>query len=264
MIGSVPCRLAGTPRWLRFLACLVAMVAGGYFLLDQLLWGASGDGMPGGMVDAPKSMQTLSSAIQGKTNRMIRWAILWRYGRADRDIGSGVPIEQWDLPEGILTMQGRGPSFTENSTQRIWHLLKSENPLGRCLLQSYEMRAAPNGGAWLRQMDLRQDMTYHFKRQEVLVAGSVLPRFLMDHPKGRIEIIYEPGITAETLLETLPEDAPVARVTFMSSEGAESVSFPLVFSSKHRVLVFDSEKPFPFHAWTGMINSGVTHGWSSD
>ena len=89
--------------------------------------------------------------------------------------------------------------------------------------------------------------------------GSARDGYFMDHPDGRIEVLYEAGITAETLLETLPEGAVVARIHFMSSEGAGSVNFPLVNSNRHRVLEFKGEASFAFHAWTGRIDYGITN-----
>lgn len=246
-------------KWKVFIGVLM-VAAVGLSVVEFVLWHCPDGRMPRAVRDAPKHAQLLSAAIQGKSNRVIRWAILWRYGRADRDIGLLYTIEEWDLPGGVLTMHSEiGPSFTETSCARCWHLLDTVNPLGRCMLKSYELRGTASGKAFaLGELKLNPDTTYSYERRTVLPPGEPLPHFFfMDHPVGKTEIHYEPGIGAETLLEDLSRDAVVARITFISSEGVESDGFAVGYNSKFRLLEMRSESPFAFRAATWVVDWGV-------
>jgi hypothetical protein len=119
--------------------------------------------------EAPKAIQELSAAIQGKNPIDVRAAIIDQIGAPQRDIGSGLIIEQWDISNGVLTFHPvTGPTFFDPKTKKSFWLLRTTNPVRVNLLQSYEMSTQPdlsNHGTcyWLGNVKVRSDMTYQFE-----------------------------------------------------------------------------------------------------
>ncbi len=68
-----------------------------------------------------------------------------RLGPPQRDNGSGVRIEQWDVSGGVLTFHPyTGPTFFNRKAQKFFRLLRTTNPVHANLLQSYEMTTLPD------------------------------------------------------------------------------------------------------------------------
>ena len=58
----------------------------------------------------------------------VRAAIIQRFGNAPRNVGSGVRIEVWQLPEGSLRFHPDvGPTFLDSKTKRQFWLLRTSN-----------------------------------------------------------------------------------------------------------------------------------------
>lgn len=117
----------------------------------------------------PTAVWQIVHSIQTKSPDEVKAAIVKQLGAPQRDIGSGLHIEQWDLPEGVLTFHpGLGPTFIDSKTKRTVWLMRTRNHIGENLFQSYEMTTVPDpknyGNCfWLGNLKINADMTYQFK-----------------------------------------------------------------------------------------------------
>jgi hypothetical protein len=115
--------------------------------------------------EAPKAIQDLAKAIDGKNRGQIQGIILDKYGPS-RHTGSGVDIEVWDVAGGNLMLHPLvGPSFTPTGGKRIWLLTTTNRALPN-ILGSFEMSSLPDPKGmqnWLGEVRLRSDRTYRFK-----------------------------------------------------------------------------------------------------
>jgi len=136
--------------------------------MAQAQWDIS-QGVLTDIADAPKAIQELAAAIQGKSPAEVRAAIIARFGPAQRDIGSGLSIEQWDTSQGVLTLNaGMGPTFFDPQEKKLFRLLRTTNLVHVNLLQSYDMATlhdpADNGMSYgLGTLRFDADMTYRFE-----------------------------------------------------------------------------------------------------
>src|SRR5438874_5189760 len=89
------------------------------------------------------NIEALTGEIQGRERDGVRAVILRRFGPANRNVGSGFRIEQWDIDGGVLTFNpATGPFFTKDAVSR--QLLRTNNPVASCLFGSYEMTTLPD------------------------------------------------------------------------------------------------------------------------
>lgn len=206
------------------------------------------------LADAPPAIRTLAVMLQGKNSAEVRAVIIAQFGPPQRDVGSGLRIEEWDTANGTLIFHpGGGPSFFDSKTGKSFRLLQTRNPAHSNLLQSYEMFTLPdadyNGNKfWLGNLRLGNDMTYTFKDsgQNMSHRKAQADNFFLRHPSGNYEFRYVAPVTRETLLETLAEDVTVARLVFTSADGKSRTTFAITSSEALRRLTFTSDKPLCF------------------
>ena len=214
--------------------------------------------------DAPQSIRELSSVIQGKRPDDARAEIIKRLGKPHRDVGSGVRIEQWDLPEGVLTFHpGTGPAFADAKAGKIIRLVQTSNPAGSNILTGYEMTTTPdpkNHGTrfWLGNLEFGRGASYRFtdSGQHSGKRDGQAGNFFMLHPAGTVEIRYDAPVTADTLLETLAGGTVVAHLIFTSADRAGRATFSIRSSERDRTLAFGADTPLPF-----AMNAGWKNHW---
>lgn len=202
---------------------------------------------------APPAIQMLAAKLQGKDSAEVRTAIIAQLGPPQRDVGSGLRIEQWDTAGGVLTFHpGSGPNFFDPKTKKQIRLLRTNNPAHSNLLQSYEMYTSPtppNGiKFWLGNLRFDDGMTYRFKDsgQNMDHRQGQADNFFMRHPSGKYEVSYSAPVMRDTLLETLAEDVTIARLIFTSADGKSVATFTITSSEVSRRLTFASDKPLCF------------------
>lgn len=203
--------------------------------------------------EAPEPIRKLAAGIQGKPSPEVREEIITRYGPAQRDIGSGLRIEQWDLADGMLTFHPIvGPSFKDKAGKLFW-LMRTSNPVGKTILKSYEMTTLPdpdNHGNrfWLGNVKFGADGSYRFEHSDQHAGHRAKQRgnYFIENPTGSVAVRYPEGITADTLLESLPEDTLVARLEFLSADGKNKAAFSIKSSERARTLTFGAETPISF------------------
>ena len=214
------------------------------------------------LIAATIVIQAFALGIQGIRPDYVRAACIRRFGFPDRDVGSGVRIDEWDLPEGVLTFtSGGGPTFFDSKSKRLFHLLRTHNPAGSNILSGYEMYTLPdpahyNLQSWLGNVKLCES-TYRFKE-----SGGATPaqraaqakNFFMRNPAGRVEIRYAAPVTAESLLETLPEGTVVARLVFTAADHKQRATFSITSSEPARCLRFGADQPLTFSMSTSWHN----------
>lgn len=203
-----------------------------------ILWPKSE--IPDRLSAVPSKIRTFAAALQGKSPFMREVAFLLRFGRADRDEGSGRWLPVWDLTEGKLRLNP--PSFQDSATGRIFYLLQTAHSAEQSLLDQYGIRTA-SGGFYLGALELRAGMTYFYDRRPVLLPGSDNPaRFLVAHPEGKIRITYSSGLTPHTLLESLPEGVVVANIEFSAPEDESArMTCQVVSSEQMRALILSPQ-----------------------
>jgi hypothetical protein len=204
--------------------------------------------------DAPVFIQELSSKIQDKQPAEVRAIMINLLGPAQRNIGSGLIIEQWDTPAGVLIFHPiSGPTFIEAKTQKNFHLLQTTNPVGYCLFTNYEMMTLPdptNQGYryWLGNVNFSVDTTCKFtdSGQHFNQRSTQIDNFFMLHPSGTVTVRYIGPITPETLLESVPEGATIAHLILTSADGKHHTSFSIMSSEQSRMLILGANKPLSF------------------
>jgi hypothetical protein len=212
-----------------------------------------------GISDAPKDIQALAAAIQGKGSDEIRGEIIRRFGAIQRNVGSGIRIEVWHLPEGDLGFHPRvGPTFIDAKTRRHYWLIRTHNPVAVNIWQSYEMVTLPdraNHGSqyWLGNLEFGSDSAYRFvDGGQFLDQRTAQDRnFFLLNPQGTVQVQYTEMITADTLLESLPEDTTVASLIFTSADREQTATFFIASSLQGRRLAFAANKPLSFAMTTG-------------
>jgi hypothetical protein len=214
--------------------------------------------------DAPKVVQEIATQIQNKNMDEIRAIIVNKLGLPKRDIGSGISIDQWDVPDGVLTLHPmRGPTFVNSKTKKTVWLIRTTNSAGENLLQSYEMTTPPDPNnygncSWLGNLSFEADSAYQFNNSGLNTGQRNGPsgNFFMRYPKGKVAVQYISPNTAETLLESVAESAVIANLTFTSADGAHKETFSIKASTQSRRLDFYSEKPLSFVMYSSWKNFG--------
>lgn len=235
---------AGSARWI---AGAMAVLGFAVFLVVLCPYAKT----PAGLRAAPPSVRSLAASLPGKPWWLMRAGFMLRFGTPDRDVGSGVYIEEWDLPEGTLRLHsGFGPTFTAKSTGQTMSLLHTANPVGVCLQASFSLRFGPRehyGGT----IELRPDSTYIHDGKFFALSGVPRPGFsLLDHPVGKFRLHLGGRVTAETLLETLPDGTVIAHIEFQPEDGSPETAGRIVADHLLRGLRLESVKP-------GEVFSGI-------
>jgi hypothetical protein len=212
----------------------------------------SGGDASGISLRLPPQLQQVRSLLQGKSPEDVRKTIIDHFGPAQRDVGSGLRIEQWDVFDGVLTFNPAvGPQFTPKG-QRTIHLITTHNPVRTNLLGSYEMLSLPadtnRTRFWLGNLRIKPNLTYSYKdsRQFPEKSAQQASNFFYRHPSGTVEIKYAQGVTDETLLETLPTDSVVAWLHFRAGDGDGEQTFTITTREPTRRLVFGAPEPLSF------------------
>jgi len=197
-----------------------------------------------GISGAPAAIRELSVVIQGKRLGEVRAAIIQRLGPAQRDVGSGLRIEQWDTSGGVLTFHpGTGPSFFDQKSGATFHLMRTTNPVRSNLFGNYEMTSLPDSEKhgtrfWLGNVTIGPGMTYRFadsgqfRDKRSARAGN----FFMLHPAGRVEARFRAPVERGTLLESVPGESIVADLIFISDADKSRETFSVTTSGESRYL----------------------------
>jgi hypothetical protein len=215
---------------------------------------------PADITDAPKPIQELASKIQGKSPAEIRAVIIGSSGPPQRNVGSGLRIEQWDRSDGVLTFHPwTGPTFFDKKAQKFFRLLQTHNPAGSNILDGYEMMTLPdpNGSClWLGNVKFGPKSAYKFvdSRQFRDQRAAQTGNFFMLHPSGSVEVRYVAPVTRGTLLESVAEGATVAQLVFTSADHKHQATFSITSSERERRLVFGADKPLSFQMDTSWKN----------
>ena len=201
--------------------------------------------------ELPQVIRDLTSKIQGQPLDTVRAIIIQRFGPAQREVGSGYQIEEWDIMGGVLTFHPVfGPDYASEGKD-IW-LLKTTNPVGENLIGSYELVSNEirfrDSHDELGDLQIRANMTYQFVDNGAIQDETKSERnnFFILHPTGRVQIRYVGKTTSQTLLETLPNHAKIAEVLFVSSDRRYQAKFDIVNDSEQRELVFSSAQSMAF------------------
>jgi hypothetical protein len=247
----------------------VSLLIGPLFVCTFLFGGcdrenrSAGTGAPAAQAARAVGVDRLKVELRGtKTAKQAREIFVKLLGPPDRDIGSGVSIEQWDLAGGVLTLHSScGPILEPEGGGTVW-LIETHNTLQENLLGRYEMTTRPSDGGhgtryWLGNVELRPDRTYAFQdsRSNLDQRAGQENNFFMKHPEGQFEIVYAPGTTPATLLETLRVGATVAKVKFTSKDGEPTAQYSIVSGSDARMLCF---------AGIGESEFEMRRGWNSN
>jgi hypothetical protein len=209
------------------------------FLAGQASWAQTPD-----ISDAPKAIQELAAAIQGKSPAGVRAAIIKQLGPAQRDIGSGLLIEQWDTAGGVLTFHPySGPTFFDPKSKVYFHLMRTTNPVGSNLFGDYEMTTLPDpkthgSEIWLGNVKVGADLCYHYTDTGQFPDQRITrdKNFFMLNPAGKVEVRYVEPLKADTLLESVSGESTVAHLIFTSADGKSQAAFSVTTSGQSRYL----------------------------
>jgi hypothetical protein len=115
---------------------------GAFVLLALAPWHIAHSQAPW-IAEAPEPIQKLAADLKGKPAKEVRQEIIKQFGPAQRDIGSGFQIEQWDLYDGVLTFTSADGKHCANfaifSSKRARTLtFWSPEPLGFSMSSSWK------------------------------------------------------------------------------------------------------------------------------
>jgi hypothetical protein len=217
---------------------------------------------PFSISDAPKTIQELATSFEGRSSNDVRAAIIKRLGVAQRHVGSGYSIEEWDVAEGVITFHpAAGPTFFDPRTNTHLWLLRTTNLAASNILQSYQMLtlADPaNHGSqfWLGDLEFGSNSTYRFidSGQNLNDRAAQTQNFFLLHPAGTVEVQYVGSISPDTLLESTEEGTTVAHLVFTSADHKHAATYSITSSERDRRLVFKADKPLSFYMDTSWKN----------
>ncbi|MBV9463621.1 MAG: hypothetical protein JO317_05275 [Verrucomicrobiae bacterium] len=181
-------------------------------------------------------------------------------GKPDRDIGSGLEIDQWDFHGGILTFHPTsGPNFRTSHGEVFW-LMNSKNSVGANLYAQYEMDKVPNRqglSAWIGTVTISSTGEYEYRDNELGSLQHVAGGFFEAHPRGKVQVRYSSGIKPTTLLEDLQDQAVVAEITFLPTDKTRERLFKVVNQTSTRSIDLQSVEARTFLLWKGW-----NHSWN--
>ena len=194
---------------------------------------------------APKAIQDLARSIQGKNRAQVRSIFIQRYGPSQHQ-GSGADIESWDVAEGQLVLHPLlGPAFNPKGRKSIW-LLRTANRALPNILGSFEMTALADRKEmhnWLGDVSLHRNRTYTFQVNDAVADGQwsiQTDNFFKLHPSGVFDIEFAAGCTGETLLESLPDNTVLCRLTFTPKGGGKTETYSIAIDDRR--LAFRSDR----------------------
>jgi hypothetical protein len=130
---------------------------------------------------------------------------------------------------------------------------------GLCLYGEYELITKPESpdalGYPIGSLNMTWDSSYRFRVERDRPGhwkGSANDFFAL-HPKGRIEVKYASGVTAETRLEDLPDESLVATVTFVAGSGGSRKDYRIIANRTYRRLRF-ADDAMPYTMTKGWLN----------
>ena len=187
----------------------------------------------------PKPIVKLASEIQeallgdNTSPDDIRCQIVQNFGGPHRQVGSGVIRDEWDIAGGILTFDPmRGPTFLDTKSKKTYWLIKTKNKVEDNLFGGYEMYDRDYKIGHLGNLKIDFYSKYSFK------GGKNPDNFFARNPVGKVTVTYIGSVKAETLLDSLEEDAKIAQLVFTSNDGEHSASYSIANSKNSRSLIF--------------------------
>ena len=164
------------------------------------------------------------------------------FGEPSRDVGSGLSIPEWNLDGGVLEVHPLvGPTFRFDDGTIVW-LIPTRNPAEENVLQDFEMTTPANPANhgtrfWIGDVRITKNRLYHYtdsgmNRHD---RGDQSGNSFLNHPDGRIEVIWTKGIDANSCLESLGE-RQIANLRFVANDGKTAFEAGVVSSDQIRRL----------------------------
>jgi hypothetical protein len=217
------------------------------------LWGCSGtpgtgrqhlsaQSMVPGSTEAPEPICSLQAQIRNKKPSEVAAIIVRKFGRPNRDVGSGLDILEWDISGGklFLTVEGGPPTFCSSDGSTLW-LAETQNSIGDNITSTFEMSTLPDpkfhGMRFaLGELTLRPDGKYEYVRDQFSF------NFFVGHPWGSYTISYPSGLSSQTLLENVPDNTCVATIHFLADQTPAAMDLKLCTSRDHRLYFVSADK----------------------
>jgi hypothetical protein len=189
----------------------------------------------------------------GQKQDEIEKAIVERFGLAARHLGSGVDIQEWDVESGTR-MYGFGGlvSFQPKAGRWIWvtETVSKALPTIAATDYGFQMTTRPERRTkyWLGNVTLRPDTTYEFldSNDNLYHRANQAQNFFIKHPRGRFEIQFAPGCTADTVLDRLPDKTLLCRLIFSPIDGGTGATYDIIAYQNERQLDFEGKRPQVF------------------
>lgn len=208
--------------------------------------------------------------IQNQPRERIFALAYERFGRHDHSLGSGIINVFWRVAGGNLSLHPfYGPWFCEAGGSWV-PLLRTSNPVESCLYRNFQIHvpAHPAGSVYyLGEVSLMPDLTYRATGRRTqhgesaartrTLAEAAEACFFLRHPEGSFRLEFAPGVGPQTRLETLPEGALVAVVTFEARDGAAVFSLVTARFRTCRRLRLEAEEETPF-----TVSASWANHWS--
>jgi hypothetical protein len=209
--------------------------------------------------DLPAPVEQFKAQIADMDAHQVLEAAVAQFGKASRNVGSGLSIPQWDIAGGVLTVHPLvGPTFRK-AGRTTW-LIPTSNPAQENLLQDFEMTTLPdpkNHGTqfWIGTVRITREGTYRFVDggSNHRDRGDQSSNFFMTHTEGRVEIVWDHGVHAQSHLESLGQ-RQIARLRFTSKDGDARLECGVSSSAESRRL--------SIIASSFEMNAGWLHYWS--
>jgi len=164
-------------------------------------------------------------------------------GRADK-------ISYWSVEDGELTCDMYEGVIFKSKSMNVDLTRGKPTSVGSGLIGKYEISSAPAPpygnmtlmGALIVDFEHR----YHFSQstgdsyQKTLIQQA--QNFLTLHPAGTVSFAYPKGITADTMLEDLPDDTKIVDLAFTADDGAKQSYSVLSTNRRFHFTGGDSDK----------------------
>jgi hypothetical protein len=200
----------------------------------------------------PDAVQHISLAAQQKGTGLgeVHDGIRATYGEPPRRDGG---VEQWDINGGILTYSPVAGLFFVSGQGEMIRVVRHQNPLEQSLPGRYEMAAPPDArrglaAYYLGNLEVKTDGTYLYTHAQFRdPRPDQANNFFMLHPSGEYRLAYQNGYGPQTLLESIPGNPRVAKLTFRAVDGAERTFFVARRpDADWKWLVFESDEGIEF------------------
>jgi len=169
-----------------------------------------------------------------------------RFGPANRDVGSGERVEQWDVGGGVLQLNILGVAFTSGDAST--RVNRTTNLAGECVIGSYEM--FPLTGSYLGTVTISAGGSYHYEPSNSWDrdAPGQQGNFFMLHSDGIARIDYADGVGPDTRLEdiAIADGQRLARVVFTASDGSSTSPFNVIVTPSAMMLALKPDVSAPF------------------